>query len=262
MYRFAALLVAGFLVFGGVITAPPPVDAAGCPPVPTTVAQLAAFNGGGATWDPSRSVRCLGDRVLTLRAFVARPDGIGGVRTWAISPAWFEQIRFWAFALFDTARTHDHAEIRDYRRYGDGAFIFVVAPLANRTLKLLLKGREQYHPLAPFQGRWVVVRGHFDDPAARRCRITRALFAPPPDVPTRAEIVQSCRATFVLDSVVSLSVPATATELAEPFRAGRGSVPHDVRLPVIGGAGCMALLLLLARPRQVRRRRGRGGAPW
>jgi hypothetical protein len=249
--RLAFLAAVLLLVGAGVVAVPMSAAAAACPPAPTTVAELRAMVGGGATWDPSAPVRCLGDRILTIRAFVARPDGIGGVRLWSLSPAWFEGWRFWDFVLFDTARTHNHAEIGDYRRYGDGDFYFVVAPLPSRTLSLLAQGQERYHPLASYEGRLVIVRGHFDDQAAGRCRITRVLFAPPPPVPTPAQTVMTCRETFVLDSVGLASAPATSTEPTLQVPDGHPAGPLDPRLLVMGAASCAAFLLMLAGRRSV-----------
>ncbi len=97
-WPLSALLLMALLV--GAVVAPSPVAAASCPRPPVDLATLIALQPErgplaikyppvyGAFYE--RAQACFGRTELTLSAFVAAPEGLGGTTTFYISPAWFE----------------------------------------------------------------------------------------------------------------------------------------------------------------------------
>jgi len=152
-----------------------------CPPAETTFATLmtlrsepgplaAQFAGAGVN---EAGLACVGDQEVSFVAFRANPEGLGGVVEYTVEPAWLGSLLPDQY-LAPSAHADSDGILT-------GPFMAVaVAP----------EVREAFDALA---GRWVVVKGHFDDPAARTCHL--------PEGPTPDVIVQMCRAKFVVTGV-------------------------------------------------------------
>ena len=58
---------------------------------------------------------------------------------------------------------------------------------------------------ADLDRRWVEVRGHFADPAAEMCRVTKGV---PPTAPTGPQAIEICMTSFVLTAIQPATAPS------------------------------------------------------
>lgn len=130
---------------------------------------------------------CYGDRTLRFTAFVRDPGAVGWTYPYGLKPAWFRAGAFFVAARNDLAP-------------GVGPITALAVPPALGDLQ------------AEQVGHWVVVTGHFDDPAAAGCTAT----GNPEVAPSAADAVLICRSTFVVESVARTSPPTTATDPSAP----------------------------------------------
>ena len=208
--RVGALLLGGVLATSiGALPGPwtGSVSAAGQCPLDPTVRQLIGLDRPGGPLSTEfppifgsyheRALACYGSRELSLRAFVAAPEGLGGTQPYSIKPRWLTSVSSFL------APADQEVEPGVF----EGPWFSVAVP--SRVAGLFSKA----------SGRWVQVHGHFDDPAAARCRVDGDQSAP--GVPTDSQAVEICRTSFVIDSVRrAAAVPDTSTaDVAPPSHA-------------------------------------------
>lgn len=152
------------------------------------------------------ALECYGRRTLRFTAYVPVLPAIGWEYLYGVKPAWFRGAESWIFVA---------SAARDDPATGPTA-------LAGGPPLRGLQGA--------WQGHWVLITGHFDDPRARTCTAKGVKGR----TPTRAEMVRICRSTFVVTRVSAASAPATTT------------IPGvDVVAAPAAGAGWIALAALL-----------------
>ncbi len=128
------------------------------------------------------ALECYGHRTLRFTAYVRDPGEVGWTYTYGLDPGWFRT----AGSLF-VATTSDIQP-------GRGPFTALAVPPGLGELQ------------AKHVGHWVVVTGHFDDPAAATCTAT----GEPGVAPSAADAVAICRSTFVVASIARTEAPATS----------------------------------------------------
>ncbi|MEO8461782.1 MAG: hypothetical protein ABI555_01100, partial [Chloroflexota bacterium] len=143
---------------------------------------------------PDRRADCFEDRTLKFSAFNAQPEGIGGTVDSKGTPDWL------AGAFLNLG----------------GAWLSPLDGPFNPAASLNAYARPGLKGLAPTP-RWVAVSGHFDDPVATTCRITKlgdgSLSEPV------AVSVARCRNSFVVTAVTHIDSP-------DPGDALRIGVPY------------------------------------
>jgi hypothetical protein len=171
-------------VAAGGPVATPPADAlpdaqaatidrpATCPSLPTTFAAVAALA-------PRTAVGCFGDRAMSFRAWVVDPgEGYGGTCS-PFTPAWIREcvLPDYLLAAGRPGNTEGKRQLHAMR-----------APNATGTTKGV--------------GRWVQVRGHYDDPISTSCRGVGDVgwVGLEPELP-RALAVLNCRLVFVVTDI-------------------------------------------------------------
>ena len=169
-------------------------SAAACPEDPTLTDVIALDRDGGpltAAFRPvygtyaEASLACVGDKELRFVAFVAAPEGLGGVETYRIEPLWLVGRGHW-LAVDDSMEPEGFAS---------GPFMSVaVSPADEESFADLDRG-------------WVEVRGHFADPAAEMCRVTEGA---PPTAPTGPQAIEICKTSFVLTAIQPVPAPSSA----------------------------------------------------
>jgi len=201
-FETSARLIAVAALSLGVLLAPAgpsaaqPVQAAGCPSSPVTISKLANMTVAGNT--------CYGSRLLTFRAFVPRPDGIGGTSAYSITPSWLNGLDG-SWALLSSGR--NTASIAGY-----------VPPALGHCF-----GPDGATcPFRFYANRWVTVSGHFDGPVAQTCRYGEH---PPGADFTVANAIAECQVEFIVLSVGTAALPATSTVAASPGDRGSPSPP-------------------------------------
>lgn len=215
------------------------VAAAGCPTRPTLAELIALDEDPGALTEAFRPVygtykeaalACYGDSGLTVRAFVAAPEGLGGARPYAIEPAWLASPGGFLAA---TDRVIEPGIF-------EGPFYPVaIEPGGEADVRAL-------------ERQWALVDGHFDDPSAGSCVVEGA--AGEPDTPSAEEAIEICRTSFVLDAIRAAPVlPETTTK---PPIADPGS---RTGMSLIAGAIIGALGWKIARRSGAGRERPRTG---
>lgn len=184
----AALVAAAMLVLPGAGGGPSVARAANCPSGPVTVAKLA--NVDGAT-----GLDCYGGQLLTFRAFVPRPEGLGGTSTYWISPAWLDDFKgSWVY-LGSSQRA--------------ASVVAFVPPALGRCLG----PTGSTCPFRAYAGRWVSVKAHFDGPVAQTCRYHGQGLG---KGMTRRAAIEDCRQRLIVLSVGPDTLPATDTVAGEP----------------------------------------------
>ena len=128
------------------------------------------------------AVACYEDRALQFTAFVAAPEGLGGVEEFRIEPLWLVSRGHW-LAVDDTKAPEG---------FVSGPFFPVAVPPAGEA------------SFVDLSGRWVEIRGHFADQAAETCALTRGA---PPTAPTARQAVEMCRTSFVLSAAKPIPAP-------------------------------------------------------
>jgi hypothetical protein len=149
--------------------------------VPATINVLGGWSRG---WPPANLVACVGSREITVVGYLAPGWGIGGIPN-GLAPAWLGEWPGLPSVLW--LRPHP---VAGCFAADDCAWIFIFAPDA-ATL-----------PLTP--DRWVMVTGHFDDPAATTCH----WVGPSGDPLTAAKAVAVCRQHFVVAAIADAPAPS------------------------------------------------------
>jgi hypothetical protein len=171
---------------------------------------LSARYGG---WLGERALECFAANELTFVAFVASPEGLGGTVDYTVAPAWLET---WDRSGAD--RYLAASDLEAAPGAPNGPFLPVAVPPELRPAFDALRGR------------WVTVSGQFDAPAARAC-VLATEGATGARIPTRTDLVDMCRTSFVLRTVK----PA-----ADPCPTGNGlavviATPEQLRADCFGG---------------------------
>ena len=171
-----------------------------CPPLTGGLAQLISADATASgplteAFPPiygeyaEAAANCWGDEKITIRGFVSSPEGLGGTRSYAIKPDWLVARSHW---LSVSDQVHPASG-------PVGPFFAVAVPSA-------LEQR-----FTTLTGRWVVVTGHFHDPAAANCTVDA--FGDPNLAPTTEQAVEICRTSFVVTAIRADDLPATDTDL-------------------------------------------------
>ncbi len=142
------------------------------------------------------ALACLGGASITFKGFVAVPEGLGGVTAFSYEPTWF----FTGYWVQPTAAVMDPA----FPEFGAGPWLAMAIPEEVGNCWGADGIADPKCPFQPYAGKWVMVTGHYDDPAAKDCRVV----SKSPEVgpaPNAKQMVQICRSTFVLDTVAPAS---------------------------------------------------------
>ena len=137
---------------------------------------------------------CLGGASFSVKGFVAGPEGIGGMTSFGFGPGWF----FTGWWVQPTDEVFDPK----FPEYGVGPWFPIAIP---PTVGDCWTGDWTKATACPFSthlGKWVTVTGHFDDAAAKDCKVLEKLPGP---APTAKQMVEICRSIFVLESVAPAS---------------------------------------------------------
>lgn len=198
---------------------PTPKTVAACPTAPVTLETLIGMRRdpgplSSRHWnalDPlsGRALECFGSTKLSVVAFVASPQGLGGAVAFTVTPAWLDTAH--GGELFLAASDREAAPGAP-----SGPFLAVAVP------------PELRRSFDAARGKWVTVGGQFDAPAARSC------VADPPqgvDVPSPPEIVEICRTSFMVSSVEAASDPCPSTDSLRTLIA----TPEYLRADCFGG---------------------------
>jgi hypothetical protein len=161
---------------------------------------------------------CYGRRPLRVLALVRHPGPMGWEYLFGLAPSWF--------------------------RTAEGLFVSAGRPPAEEEVVALAVPPALGDLQARFEGRWVTVTGHFDDPAATACVATGEAGL----APSAEEAIRICRSTFVVSAVTPAEAPSTttATAILRPDAAvGRAWVGPAALL-----GGVLGLLVLGGRRRR------------
>jgi hypothetical protein len=168
-----------------------PSAAGACPENPTLPDLVAldadpgrlsvAYRPDYGTYSES-AVACYDDAELRITAYVAPPEGLGGLQEFVITPAWLVARGNW-IAVDDALEPEG---------FFSGPFLPVAIPpgeeLAFRDLT----------------GRWVEISGHFSDATAAACRVTERLH---PGGPSDDEAKAICGTGFVVTAADPVDGP-------------------------------------------------------
>jgi hypothetical protein len=157
-----------------------------------------------------RGRACLGNAPFRFVAYVGRPEGLGGVISYTIEPAWLD-------SQLATARwlTPNDEEIEG----------FSTGPLLEVSVE-----PDVLPSFDALEKRLVLVTAQFDHPAARDCRVTGDL-APGPDRPKPAQLIEICRALLVVTDVQPIEAPCPDRPLDWQTIVG---TPEQVRFLCFG----------------------------
>lgn len=168
---------------------------------------------------------CWGGAKLSVTGFVASPEGLGGVSSFSIEPAWLVS-REYSLAASDTIDP-DAGPV--------GPFLAIAVPPAQEAA---FKARA---------GQWVRATGHFDDRMSKTCVVSET--APElGEVPSAAQAIAICRTSFVLTALETSATPLTDT--AAISGGGRATGWASI-LALLAGALSFGLVLQ-RRPRSWR----------
>ena len=183
----AVTIAMAVLLLPGVRPATSVARAAGCPSAPITIAEIVPLDGQSA-------VECFGGQLLTFRAFVVVPEGLGGTSASTLAPAWLNDFGG-SWALLGTGP--EEAAI--------GAF---VPPALGHC------DGDPTGPKCPFRwyaNRWATVSAHYDGPVAQTCRYSSH---PPGKGFSKQAAVAECRVKLIVLSVGPDTLPATDADAA------------------------------------------------
>lgn len=178
----AAVLAAAMVVAPGSGVGVAAARAVDCPTGPVTAAKLAAMEyGTGAD--------CYGGRLLTFRAFVPRPDGLGGTNASVLFPQWLDDWLGSPVLLSSGPGT---------------AWVTAFVPPALGHCSFSPMGSTC--PFKPYAHRWVTVSAHFDAPVATTC-----YYSEHPSGPgfSRKAARAECRQKLVVLAVGPDALPST-----------------------------------------------------
>ena len=206
----ASVALVVLVVPGDRLTAPV-ARAGGCPSEPITIAKIVNLAGVSP-------VTCFGGELLTFRAFIPVPEGLGGTSATTIAPAWLDDWLGSSVLLGTGPR-------------GASTVAFVPPALGHCALG----PNGQGCPFRSYANRWATVSAHYDGPVAQTCRYSSH---PPGKGFSKQAAVAECRAKLIVLSVGPDSLPATDAVTA-PSAAPRGG-PAALAWFVVFGAGFAA----------------------
>ena len=128
------------------------------------------------------AVACYDNAELRFTAYVASPEGLGGLEEFVITPAWLVNRGNW-IAVDDS---------REPEGFFSGPFLPVAIP----------PGEEP--AFRDLSGQWVEISGHFSDATAAACRVTETLQ---PGGPSDAEAKDICRTGFAVTAMDPVDGP-------------------------------------------------------
>ena len=204
---------------GSVAADPPGAPAASCPPAPATIGKIVNL-------DLESPLTCFGGGLLTFRAFVQQPEGLGGTSTYGISPTWLDN---WSGSWVLLGSSQRSASTVAY-----------VPP----ALGHCAGPKGSTCPFASYAGRWVTVSAHFDGPVAQTCRY--AWHAPGKGY-TKHAAINECREKLIVLSVGPDTLPATDAFASTAPEPGRPATA-----PLWAGTFAFVVLLALGRNRKWR----------
>ena len=158
------------------------LDAAGCPIPPVDLATTRDLARAG------QAVRCFGSGSLTFRAYVPTTEGLGGSSASRMTPAWLADD--WTGVILQPGPLAEQDQ--------DAWLVVRVGPSLGHCA--ITYESDPACPFGPHLDGYVVVTGHFDDPAARTCKSARWAAGQDPG-PSKANMVARCRARFVVTKV-------------------------------------------------------------
>ncbi len=158
------------------------IDAAGCPIPPVDLATTRDLARAG------RAVRCFGSGSLTFRAYVPTTEGLGGTSASRMTPAWLADD--WTGVILQPGPLTEQDQ--------DAWLVVRVAPSLGRCA--ITDEGDPACPFGPHLDGYVVVTGHFEDPAATTCKSAPWAAGQDPG-PSKAKMVARCRARFVVTKV-------------------------------------------------------------
>lgn len=192
------------------MTAQPTPTPSTTPPEPSPVASTSAAAGPACPTEPvnlddliglrrdigplttrytdrlnERALACIGSSDVHLVAFVANPEGLGGTVGYTVSPAWLDT---WSSPTTFVAASDSESIPGAFA----GPFWPVAVPPAVRPAFEALRGR------------WASVTGRFDAPLAKSCSFG---FRGGSDAPSRADLIEMCRTSFVVGTVEAAPDP-------------------------------------------------------
>ena len=129
------------------------------------------------------ALACYHDKELRFAAFVAAPEGLGGVHEFLIEPSWLFARGHW-LAVDDSKQPEG---------FFSGPFLPVAVPPAGEAA------------FAGLSNRWVEIHGHFADAAAETCKVTQGS---PPEAPTADQAMEICRTAFVVTAAEPVPAPS------------------------------------------------------
>jgi hypothetical protein len=127
-------------------------------------------------------VACYDDAGLRFTAYVASPEGLGGLQEFVIEPSWLAARGNW-IAVDDSLEPEG---------FFSGPFFPVAVP----------PGQEP--AFRDLNGQWVEISGHFSDATAAACRVTETLQ---PGGPSDDEAKAICRTGFVVTAADPVDGP-------------------------------------------------------
>ena len=193
----------------GPAAAPPPgAHAANCPPPPATIGKI-------VNTDLQSPLTCFGSALLTFRAFVQQPEGLGGTSTYR--------------DLTVAGSTTVGAAGVDLSAVPEGPQVAAFVPPALGRCPL---DDDSDCPFRPYRGHWATIRAQYDAPVAQTCRYAEK---PAGGGFTKADAVDECRAKLV---VLGRSAPTPARDGHGQDRAGGRADPRRVVLPLELWASC------------------------
>ena len=167
-------------------------SAPACPGSPTPLAAILALS-------RDERLSCFGGSTITFRAVVVPTDV--SCHPVTVEPAWLWCPPAAFLAAPPTAATDPGPGVglaaAPSSPRGDG-FVFVSLGVAMLEAYLAPAAASASAQLVP--DGTILVTGHFDDPAALTCRVVSVAESPSP---SPAEVVQGCRASFVITGVKS-----------------------------------------------------------
>lgn len=157
------------------------------------------------------ALRCYGDTTLTVTAFAAAPEGLGGGVDYVVDPGWLDT---WS----STSRFIAAGDAEAAPGAPAGPFLPIAVPPDLDA---------DFDALA---GAWITIQLHFDDAAALGCGVVAPAEPGIGAVPSAADLVELCRQSPVVLSVAAASCPGEAGTIAELV-----AVPEAIRAHCLGG---------------------------
>lgn len=159
------------------------IGVGGCPTPPVDVATTRDLVHAG------KAVKCFGTTPITFRAYVPTTDGLGGVSGSKMTPAWLADD--WMGVILQPMPLAEQDQ---------NAWLVVRVPPSLGRCSITDEAAPTC-PFGPHLDGYVMVTGHFDDPAAATCKSAPWESGQDPGGPSKAKMVARCRARFVVTAV-------------------------------------------------------------